>query len=213
MNSSPKCVFIIDLGGRAQWMSHGAREFLTRNTSLNLHHGYLSARPAPCADQLKSFLRMAADGRLPAGAGMMIPGSEIGDCLWLHFTPVEACDDRRAAIILVTATVPRRPDLGLDEVLRSCFGFTSAETRVARALLDGASIRETAQRLGVSPVTVRNQLRSIFRKTDVNRQAALITRLSQAASSAGMGDVAFAAGQPPFLGAPALAPFRPPQLA
>lgn len=52
-------------------------------------------------------------------------------------------------------------------------GLTPAEARVARLFADGASHGDVAQRLGVSPATVRNQLTSIYRKLDIHSKAEL----------------------------------------
>jgi len=58
----------------------------------------------------------------------------------------------------------------------SKFGFTSAETAIAEALARGCSPEQIAVERGVSLNTVRTQIRSIFDKAGVTRQAEL-TRL------------------------------------
>lgn len=79
---------------------------------------------------------------------------------------------RAATIILVTPVVPREiPTAG---VLQGLFDLTPAESRVARALAQGATIGEHATANGLSDVTVRNQLRSIFLKTGIHRQSDLV---------------------------------------
>ena len=55
--------------------------------------------------------------------------------------------------------------------------LTPAETRLARCLASGATLRNAAEQLGVSINTVRSQLRQIFAKTGTSRQAALMRLL------------------------------------
>jgi DNA-binding CsgD family transcriptional regulator len=63
------------------------------------------------------------------------------------------------------------------DILRTLFGRTRAECRVALLLADGRSPREIAQTVGVSFETVRSQMKSIFAKTNVKRQGELIRLL------------------------------------
>jgi len=84
----------------------------------------------------------------------------------------------KAMILLIDpdAQVPPR-----ELVLRHGFGLTPAETRVAMALVGGATINEFAERHQISVGTVRIQLKSIMAKTSTSRQAdllALLARLS-----------------------------------
>jgi DNA-binding CsgD family transcriptional regulator len=55
--------------------------------------------------------------------------------------------------------------------------LTPTEALVATLLTDGETVAEIAHGLEVSVFTVRAHLRSIFVKTGVNRQAALIRLL------------------------------------
>ena len=69
--------------------------------------------------------------------------------------------------------VPRMPA----EWLRQLYGLTPAESRLAQLLASGSGLKEAAEQLQVSRSTVRSQLKSIFAKTDSNRQSALIRLL------------------------------------
>lgn len=60
------------------------------------------------------------------------------------------------------------------------FGLTPAETRLALHLLSGGSATSYAAEQRLSPHTVRNHLRSIYAKTDTNRQVSLLQLLLRA---------------------------------
>ncbi|WP_342239132.1 helix-turn-helix transcriptional regulator [Inquilinus sp. OTU3971] len=64
------------------------------------------------------------------------------------------------------------------ESARAAYGLTAAELRVARRLIEGLTPTEIAAVDGVSPLTVRSQLKSIFAKTDTRRQAEVVRKLS-----------------------------------
>lgn len=61
--------------------------------------------------------------------------------------------------------------------LRHHYGLTPAEIRIASGLATGLSLREMAQANDVSYETIRTQLKSIYTKTAVNSQAALVSLL------------------------------------
>jgi DNA-binding CsgD family transcriptional regulator len=54
------------------------------------------------------------------------------------------------------------------------FGLSEAEARVLARLVTGLSVAAVAESLGVSPNTVKTQLRSIFRKTGTTKQSDLV---------------------------------------
>ena len=57
------------------------------------------------------------------------------------------------------------------------YGLTLAEAQVASALAQGETVASIAKRRRVSVTTVRTQVRGIFHKTNVSRQADLIRLL------------------------------------
>ncbi|MCA9616223.1 MAG: helix-turn-helix transcriptional regulator [Myxococcales bacterium] len=70
-----------------------------------------------------------------------------------------------------------RRQAGLRSVLRSLFGLTIVESRVAELAMEGAATDELAQRLGIARGTAQVHLRNIFRKVGVHRQAELVACL------------------------------------
>lgn len=64
------------------------------------------------------------------------------------------------------------------DVLRMLFDLSPAEAKLARRLVAGDTIEQSADALGVRPSTARTQLRSVFAKTGVDRQSGLILLLS-----------------------------------
>ncbi len=58
--------------------------------------------------------------------------------------------------------------------LQRQFGFTPAESRLAIALAEGATLEDFATKRGISVGTVRTQVKSAMDKADVHTQAQLV---------------------------------------
>lgn len=61
-----------------------------------------------------------------------------------------------------------------DGLIAVIFGLTPAESRLAALIAAGKSVRECASRLRLTEGTVRQYLKSIFRKTDTSSQSELV---------------------------------------
>ncbi len=59
-------------------------------------------------------------------------------------------------------------------LLSQRYKLTAAETRLTNSLLDGKSLKDSAETFGVTEGTARQQLKSIFHKVGVSRQSELI---------------------------------------
>jgi DNA-binding CsgD family transcriptional regulator len=66
------------------------------------------------------------------------------------------------------------------EVLQALFDLTPAEARVARGIGQGQSLTAMAAELTVSQETLRKQLKAVFGKTGLRRQAELAALLAGA---------------------------------
>jgi DNA-binding CsgD family transcriptional regulator len=62
-------------------------------------------------------------------------------------------------------------------ILQALFDLTPAEARVSALLAEGVSVQAIAARLSIQTNSVRAQLKSVFAKTGVRRQAELVSLL------------------------------------
>ncbi len=77
----------------------------------------------------------------------------------------------QAAVILVdTEGRPRSPE----SALKRAFGLTPAEARLASRLVSGDTLEVLCEKLAITKETGRNQLKSVFAKTQTSRQAELV---------------------------------------
>jgi DNA-binding CsgD family transcriptional regulator len=87
-----------------------------------------------------------------------------------------ALADCQAMVILID------PDARLptpETNLRTVFRLTEAEARLATQLALGESLEKVADQFGIAKETARSQLKSIFTKTGVHRQAELVAVLAK----------------------------------
>lgn len=102
------------------------------------------------------------------------------DAFAIHLVPVtgkarDYCGDDGILLIIAESANASVPDADL---LRVMFDLTPAEARLARGLMSGSTLEETARQLGISKLTARTQLRGIFAKTGVSRQVDLVLLLA-----------------------------------
>jgi DNA-binding CsgD family transcriptional regulator len=81
------------------------------------------------------------------------------------------------ALLTLTELRPKpSPD---PAIISHVFGLSPAEAKVASLIMMGIAPDQVARRLGVSRETARNQLKSIFAKTETHRQSELVALLSR----------------------------------
>jgi DNA-binding CsgD family transcriptional regulator/PAS domain-containing protein len=113
------------------------------------------------------------------GLSFALRGDEQKAAAVAHLVPIrgDARDIfvRCAGVLALTpVTLPHAAPI---ELVQSLFDLTPAEARVARRLGAGETVDEIAVALGLSSITVRNQLRGVLRKTGCRRQAEVVALL------------------------------------
>jgi len=83
--------------------------------------------------------------------------------------------DCRALLVLVDPACERRAP---ESVLRTAFNLTPAEARLASTLTNGETIDAASDALKITKETTRNQLKAVYAKTGVRRQAELVALLA-----------------------------------
>ena len=80
---------------------------------------------------------------------------------------------------------PDQRDSASQQTLAELFSLTPAEANVAILLTRGLSLAEVSEAQNISPHTARAQLKSIFAKTGVSRQAELVRMIAKSVASLG----------------------------
>lgn len=87
--------------------------------------------------------------------------------------------------VAVFISDPDQRDSASQQTLGELFSLTPAEANVAILLARGLSLAEVSQAQNISPHTARAQLKSIFAKTGVSRQAELVRMVIKSVASLG----------------------------
>jgi DNA-binding CsgD family transcriptional regulator len=111
--------------------------------------------------------------------GNSIPVRAGGDtpAMVAHLLPLRrsAADMFFSASAVLFVTLPGRRSGPQPGLLEALFDLTPAEAKVASLVVEGRSVAEIARSQGVQENSVRVQLKSIFGKTGVHRQAELVS--------------------------------------
>jgi DNA-binding CsgD family transcriptional regulator len=123
-------------------------------------------------------IRVAADTD-PLPGDPIVVRRPLKPPVLIRILPIEAAArspflGARALLMLLDLGQRSAPPPGL---LAQVFGLTAAEAKLASLLGAGESVERAAERLGISPLTARTQLKAVFSKTDTHRQAELAALL------------------------------------
>jgi DNA-binding CsgD family transcriptional regulator len=83
------------------------------------------------------------------------------------------------ALGIVLVTDPEHSPFPKQSLIQLTLGLSNSEARIALALINGASLVQAAQRIGVSHETARSHLKNVFAKTNTNRQTELVVLLNR----------------------------------
>ncbi|MGH1569386.1 helix-turn-helix transcriptional regulator [Methylobacterium sp. P31] len=134
------------------------------------------------ADKLLQTALAAVRNNAPTGSAVMsIPVPPSGDQppAVAHVIPIRrmARDLFTFATSLVVVTPLCQRDPPPAAVIQGLFDLTAAEARVARFIAQGRTISDVAIKSGTSEATIRTQLKAVFAKIGVSRQAELVSLL------------------------------------
>jgi DNA-binding CsgD family transcriptional regulator len=141
---------------------------------LRLHDPVADARFAAALPEL---------GRCASGLSIALRDGEMVGCAVLNLLPA-AHDAHEFFSNVSTFAIISRPrnDLLPDaDIISALFDLTPAEARVARAIAEGLTPAEIAERYKVSRETVRSQLKRVLLKTSTKRQGELSLLISRLA--------------------------------
>ena len=179
-------ILFITREGLVSWKNRRAAELLENEPELRLERGRLRATGAAAGALLDESIASATaldELGYPAGrpsvVSLRLAGSRfplgIGVVPIAEKIPNIGVDQPAAAVFLIDPNAVRRPPVGILEAL---YELTPGEAKLARTIAEGQSPAEFADATGRSLETVRTQLKFLFRKLGVRRQAELVSLLA-----------------------------------
>jgi DNA-binding CsgD family transcriptional regulator len=172
------------LDRRGRIVSMNARAASIRDRVFHIQSGQLSPRDT---EMTSAFGRMLQGVSAVGHAHEIEPDAAIrlrcadGSSFLARAAPLvgPAIDVFMRARILLLLTPLQATGFESVDRLRSVFGLTRAEARLAARLAAGDDIASAAKNLGVSEGTLRGAVKAIFRKTGARRQAELVGLLTR----------------------------------
>lgn len=185
----PVGVCLIDQSARIMYQNAAADATLSAGDGLAERSGGLLAASADESRDLAARIALAVATGLgkarSAGSLLSISRPSMRRPYSVAVAPLPAARDQTNGLIgetrpcaIVLLTDPEQEPCYPADFLARCYGLTAAEARLACAIVAGRSLQDAADEFGVTTGTARNQLKQIFAKTDVKRQAELVRLLS-----------------------------------
>jgi len=179
-------VFVLDRCRRPLRLNKHA-ENLLRTGVLGFDREYVLRPPRPDeAAALEAAISTALAFGVRGAAGPLRLTSHDGSIYLAWLVALRAPDDGGSSPLvarsmngsdpaLLLMVAPMRGAVAIPaDVIRTALGLTAAEARVVSMLVAGQSVADCAEATGLSPYTVRNQLASVFSKTNTSRQSELV---------------------------------------
>lgn len=175
-------IMLLDSDNRLLYCNAAAETMLRRSDRLTLRNGRLAAINPSERGKLEALLHRFKNGDdYPVPAGITLshepacPLKVTASRFSIH-RGLPASPERATLLMIVDPSVITTWQ-DIAGILHERYRFTAAESRLAQTLLDGCSIRQAAERNGITYNTARGYLKVLFHKTGTRRQAELVARL------------------------------------
>ena len=173
-------VFVLDADSRIHFASAAARRLLETGR-LCSHNGLLVSSVGWETTTLRRIVKQHIAASSSSPAQMMF--HRLGDvedvlCLGLVSARGPSGGKPDKQFLIVFATKPCEIPPPDTRQLRSHFGLTEAQAKLAIEITKGEGLKACTRRLGIAMSTGRTHLRQIFEKTETRRQAELVRLIS-----------------------------------
>lgn len=192
VNQLSVATIILDEKGRVLNTNALATALLRDGDGVSLRgkHLHVEGRSANRELQaaLDSVIRAQQAGETSVVKALRVPRPGGRPPLGLVIRPVpvsEWSEGQAGPSAAVFISDPDQRESASQHTLEELFALTPAEARVAILLARGLSLAEVASTQKISPHTARAQLKSIFAKTGVSRQAELVRMIIGSVASLG----------------------------
>jgi DNA-binding CsgD family transcriptional regulator/PAS domain-containing protein len=184
LNRLPMGVIVLNESGKVEFLNRAAEVVVRKKDGLFCDaNGVYAGNPTESAHlrALISSAKSTASGKGGVGGGSMsVTQPSIGRPLSVLIAPMmpsAAFPLSQSPRVAIFISDPEAPQPTNAERLMAMFDLTPAESRMAGQLLQGKSVVEAADALGITQQTARVHLKRIFGKTYTKRQSELMRLL------------------------------------
>ncbi|HWV43299.1 hypothetical protein [Pseudorhodoplanes sp.] len=179
-------IIIIDSDARIKFSNEAARQIAAARDGLRLTAGRLVVDESD-GDSIRKraqrLIKAALSGQMTPGEAFEIARPSGGEPYTALISALGNSQtrvgwntlDEQFAIVYVRD--PYQPDETRAEILQRLYGLMPSQARLADLLASGYSLKDAAQKLGITIFSARQYLKLIFQKTSTNRQAELTRKV------------------------------------
>lgn len=183
---------ILDENGKLLKTNNIAQQMLEKKDGLVTHNDHLQVgnREQACEFQnlVEKVLLRQQDNKpgMPEALRVTRPSGRPDLGLVMRPIPTSEWPEGQAcpSVVVFISDPELQPETSQQMITR-LFGFTPAEATLAMLLTKGLSMAEASEHLSISQHTARAQLKSIFSKTGVSRQAELVRLIVKSVANLG----------------------------
>jgi len=190
VNQLSVATIILDELGRVLTINDVGRALLDQADGLSLRGEklHIDGRDInrELEDALSTIIQAQRSGKTSVVRALRVPRAGGRADLGLVIRPVPGDRGTEGQAIPSAAVFVSDPELEestSQQILGELFDLTPAESRLATLLARGLSLSDVSRAQNISQHTVRAQLKSIFAKTGVSRQAELVRLVLKSAAS------------------------------
>lgn len=169
--------FLVNANGKIETMNYESEKLFSNNMLARNNLGYISFYNGN--DNLyREAIAKATDARSPQANNFQ--AHSIDNIYYdLNIMPVPNVYGMRRAQVLIR---PLKTGQTSIENIRTQHNLTNAETEIVKSLVEGKSVTQIADERQTTRGTLKSQLKSIFHKTNCNKQSQLIALVSKTSS-------------------------------
>lgn len=173
-------LLLIDEKGSVLWSSQAAEKMIEKSSVTTLHNQQLRFLNSNVNLSFRGILSDLADQPSGLERHILVVEDEHSNALEIMLTPFH--NDGSLPYALVYLKDAQSAAMIDPKEVQMLFALTPAEANIAVALAEGLTLSEYSELKGISIGTARIQLKSVFSKTGVNRQAELVRKLYSSVS-------------------------------
>ena len=177
-------IVVVNARGAVRYMNARAEATLAQDDGIVLRQNMLMAKDSMRETKLKRMIRLAtltATGQSISSGGFLSVPRATAKPLAVLISPLSPNFVRPGSlepVAMVFLDSSNDSKCLPEHVLRSIYGLSSGEAKLALAIVGGETIQEFCERTGIQESTGRTKMKSVFAKTGHTRQSALVRDLT-----------------------------------